>query len=71
VIHELEDIRHAKVHAVAAPAVKPPLEALGVDLRDESLRETPGRGAAHYGELFSPEAFDATTFPTTATTTSW
>ena len=37
--------------------------ALGVDLRDESLRETPRRMAAAYAELLSPESFDATTFP--------
>ena len=39
------------------------LTALGVDLRDESLLETPRRMAAAYAELLSPEPFDATTFP--------
>lgn len=39
------------------------LRALGADLDDESLRETPRRMAAAYQELLTPEPFDATTFP--------
>ena len=39
------------------------LESLGVDLADESLRDTPRRMAAMYAELLSPAAFEATTFP--------
>jgi GTP cyclohydrolase I len=39
------------------------LDALGVDLADESLRDTPRRMAAMYAELLSPSAFSATTFP--------
>src|SRR3954467_6188169 len=39
------------------------LEALGADLTDESLRDTPRRMAAAYEELLSPEPFNATTFP--------
>jgi GTP cyclohydrolase I len=39
------------------------LVALGADLGDESLRETPRRIAALYGELLSPDPFDATSFP--------
>jgi GTP cyclohydrolase I len=39
------------------------LEALGADLADESLRDTPRRMASAYAELLSPEPFDATTFP--------
>ena len=39
------------------------LTALGADLRDESLRDTPRRMAATYVELLTPALFDATTFP--------
>ncbi len=39
------------------------LEALGVDVDDESLAETPRRVARMYAELLEPTAFDVTTFP--------
>ena len=39
------------------------LDALGVDLTDESLRDTPRRMAAMYAELLTPAQFTATTFP--------
>jgi GTP cyclohydrolase I len=39
------------------------LTALGVDVADESLRETPRRMAAAYVEMFTPRPFDLTTFP--------
>src|SRR5918995_1553658 len=39
------------------------LLALGVDLDDESRRDTPRRIASLYAELLTPEPFDATTFP--------
>ena len=39
------------------------LTALGADLGDESLRDTPARIARLYGELLTPAPFDATTFP--------
>jgi GTP cyclohydrolase I len=39
------------------------LAALGADLTDESLRDTPRRVASLYAELLTPAAFDATTFP--------
>ena len=39
------------------------LEALGADLADESLSDTPRRMAAAYAELLTPEPFHATTFP--------
>ena len=42
------------------------LAALGADVGDESLRETPRRMAAAYAEMLSPEPFDATTFPNDA-----
>jgi GTP cyclohydrolase IA len=39
------------------------LGAMGVDLTDEALSETPHRLAAAYSELLTPQPFDATTFP--------
>ncbi|MFC5911783.1 GTP cyclohydrolase I FolE [Streptacidiphilus monticola] len=39
------------------------LKSLGVSTDSESLRGTPGRMARAYAELFSPRAFDLTTFP--------
>ena len=39
------------------------LDALGVDLRDESVRDTPGRMARMYAELLTPAPFAPTTFP--------
>ena len=41
------------------------LEALGVDLNDESLRDTPRRVAAAFSELLTPLPFEPTTFPNT------
>jgi GTP cyclohydrolase I len=39
------------------------LVALGADLSDEGLRETPRRMAAAYAELLTPQPFHPTTFP--------
>jgi GTP cyclohydrolase I len=39
------------------------LEALGVDLTDESLQDTPRRVAAAFSELLTPLPFEPTTFP--------
>jgi GTP cyclohydrolase IA len=39
------------------------LVALGADLSDESLRDTPARVARMYAELLTPSPFTATTFP--------
>ena len=39
------------------------LTALGLDLADESLSETPRRMVASYVELLSPQQFQPTTFP--------
>ena len=39
------------------------LEALGVDLTDESLHDTPRRVAAAFSELLTPLPFEPTTFP--------
>src|SRR3954465_8557856 len=44
-------------------AVAELLDALGVDLTDESLQDTPRRVAAAYSELLTPLPFEATTFP--------
>jgi GTP cyclohydrolase I len=49
--------------AAAADAAAAFLRALGVDLGSESLRETPGRMARAYAELFTPRPFSMTTFP--------
>src|SRR4051812_15233362 len=39
------------------------LAALGIDLDQDGLRETPGRMARAYAELFSARPFQLTTFP--------
>ena len=39
------------------------MAALGADLSDESLRDTPRRLARLYGELLTPAPFNPTTFP--------
>ena len=39
------------------------LHALGVDLSDESVRDTPRRMARTYAELLTPAPFTPTTFP--------
>jgi GTP cyclohydrolase IA len=42
------------------------LAALGVDVDRDGLRETPGRMARAYAELFTAEPFELTTFPNEA-----
>jgi GTP cyclohydrolase I len=49
--------------ARAEHAARDLLEALGVDVTDESVRDTPRRMAATYAELLTPAAFTPTTFP--------
>jgi GTP cyclohydrolase I len=49
--------------ARAERAAREMLLALGADLTDESLRETPRRMAETYAELLTPRPFSATTFP--------
>jgi len=39
------------------------LDALGIDLTDESVRDTPRRIARMYDELLTPRPFNPTTFP--------
>jgi GTP cyclohydrolase I len=56
--------REPEVDLVAAQeAAADFLRALGIDLSDESLRETPRRMAHAYAELFTPRSFALTTFP--------
>jgi GTP cyclohydrolase I len=59
IVHESphRDLAAAEVAAAAF------LRALGISLDSESLRGTPGRMARGYAELFTPRAFDLTTFP--------
>jgi GTP cyclohydrolase IA len=47
----------------AQRAARDLLDALGVDLRDESVRDTPRRMARMYAELLTPTSFTPTTFP--------
>src|SRR5581483_6897679 len=49
--------------AAATAAATDLLRALGLDLEDESLRDTPARMARAYAELFTPSPFAMTTFP--------
>ena len=49
--------------AAAERAAQELLAALGADLDDPGLRETPRRVAAAYAELLTPEPFNLTTFP--------
>jgi GTP cyclohydrolase I len=49
--------------AAAERAARDLLQALGIDTRSESLRQTPRRIVAAYREFFSAPPFDLTTFP--------
>jgi GTP cyclohydrolase I len=49
--------------AAAVEAAAAFLHALGISTSDDQLRDTPGRMARAYAELFTPEPFEATTFP--------
>src|SRR5215211_8475229 len=49
--------------AAAERAARHLLAALGADLGNESLAQTPRRVAETYAELLTPEPFDLTTFP--------
>ena len=55
---------HRHIDAPAAErAVAQLLAALGADVTDDGLRETPRRMAAAYRELLTPQPFRPTTFP--------
>lgn len=49
--------------AAAEQAARDLLRALGTDMEDEGIADTPRRVAAAYAELLTPLAFNATTFP--------
>src|SRR4051794_32452874 len=58
------EIAHSPIDRPRAEAaVSDLLEALGVDLAVEGLRDTPRRVAAAYAELLTPQPFSVTTFP--------
>src|SRR4051812_26788558 len=58
-LHALPGVDHSAVERAARDL----LEALGADVTDESLKDTPRRMAAAYAEMLTPEPFNATTFP--------
>lgn len=58
-----EAIPPAIDHAAAQQAVADLLTALGQDLDDDHLRDTPARVAAAYAEMLTPQPFSPTTFP--------
>ena len=58
-VHESPNRDLAAAEAAAAAF----LRALGISLDSESLAGTPARMARGYAELFTPRAFDLTTFP--------
>jgi GTP cyclohydrolase IA len=58
-----EEPRRAIDRDAAEQAAGDLLSALGADLRDEQLRDTPRRMADAYADLLTPEAFHPTTFP--------
>jgi GTP cyclohydrolase IA len=47
----------------AQAAVRDLLDAIGADLADESLRDTPARVARMYAEMLDPDPVSLTTFP--------
>jgi GTP cyclohydrolase I len=56
--------RHQRIDLTAAErAARGLLDALGVDLSDETVRDTPRRMARMYAELLTPQSFTPTTFP--------
>ncbi|HEX8001442.1 MAG TPA: GTP cyclohydrolase I FolE [Mycobacteriales bacterium] len=59
----LVDTRPAIDLDAAARAVADLLAALGQDVDDDHLKDTPRRVAAAYHELLTPAAFSLTTFP--------
>jgi GTP cyclohydrolase I len=61
-LHAVEPLPE-RDHDEVERAARDLLLALGADLTDESLRETPRRMAAAYAEFLTPEPFNATTFP--------
>jgi GTP cyclohydrolase IA len=60
---ELVDRSHGVDLARAERAVADLLDALGQDLSDKQLADTPRRVAAGYAELLTPASFSPTSFP--------
>lgn len=69
-LHADAVLHHDRAPAIDLPAaeraVSALLLALGRDVRDPGLRETPRRVAAAFGELLTPEPVALTTFPNDA-----
>lgn len=63
-------LRPAVDVAAAENAARELLHALGADITDESLADTPGRMARMYAEMLTPEPFDLPPSRTTKATTS-
>ena len=61
-LHVVPPVAAIDVEAAEAAAADL-LRALGADLDDEGLRDTPGRMARAYAELLTPKPFSLTTFP--------
>lgn len=49
--------------AAAESAARSFLQALGIDVRSEHVRDTPGRMARAWAEMLTPRPFEMTTFP--------
>src|SRR3954468_20893009 len=62
-LHSVAPVAEPIDLARAKDAARDLLLALGCDLSDESVRETPRRLAETYAELLTPRPFNATTFP--------
>jgi GTP cyclohydrolase I len=66
-MHGAAAVAHRERRAADLPrmerAARELLDALGIDLDDESVTETPRRMARMYAELLDAKPFDATTFP--------
>ena len=65
-LHPLDGAAGAVDLPAAERAARDLLDALGVDLAGESLRDTPRRMARMYAELLTPAPFSPTTFPNDA-----
>src|ERR671939_763876 len=62
-LHSVAPVAEPIDLARAQRAARELLTALGCDLTDESVRDTPRRMAEAYAELLTPRPFRATTFP--------
>jgi GTP cyclohydrolase I len=58
-----DDLRRPIDRSAAQAAARELLVALGADVDDDALRDTPRRMADAYAELLTPRPFRATTFP--------